>query len=98
MRLQQSILLPTIHYPLPTIHRPLSTLILLLDVFLQRPRADLRPVNGARGIGRHAFGCARSGFVRVIFRVRNEGDAFAVSGVPDTDAALPARIPSRIRL
>src|SRR6266542_2311317 len=90
--------LPTIHYQLPTIHCPLSTLILLLDVFLPRPRADFRPINITLSVSRDAFRRACSGLVGVLFRVRNEGDELAVLGAPDTDAALPTRVPSRIRL
>src|SRR5262245_17399559 len=87
-----SISLPT------TAHCPLPILILLLNVFLQRPLADFRPINITLSVSRDAFRRACSGLVGVLFRVRNEGDAFAVLGAPDTDAALPARVPSRIRL
>src|SRR5262245_5047884 len=83
---------------LATIHHSRPTLILLLDVFLQRPRADFRPIHIPLSVGRDAFGRARSGFVGILFRVGNESDGLAVSGAPDTDAALPARVSPRIRL
>src|SRR2546422_7298731 len=68
------------------------------DVFLQCPRADFRPIHITLSIGRDAFRPACRSFVGVLFRVRNEGDATAVPGASDTDAALPARVPYRIRL
>src|SRR5581483_8886398 len=75
--------------------------ILFPDVFPERPRADLRPVDVPLGVHRHAFRPARPGArprVRVRLRVRNKGCDLAISRAPDPDAALPARIPPRVRL
>src|SRR5215475_12965510 len=71
------------------------------DVFLQRPRADFRPIDVTLSIGRHAFRRACPGArprVRVRLCVWNEGRDLAVAREPDPDAALPARISSRVRL
>src|SRR5438552_18826766 len=72
--------------------------VLRLHVFLQSPRADLRPVDVAHGVRRDTFRSARGGIVRVGFRIWNEGDQRAVSGASDPDAPLPSRVPLRVRL
>src|SRR6476646_10919373 len=73
----------------------MTYVMLLPHIPLQRPRPNLRSINHAIGIRRHALVSARAR--RILVRIRNERPNRSVSCAADADAALPPRSILRYR-